>query len=432
MLGEKMKTIKISIGFMLLFGLCAVMGWNTAKYLFPNDPITVHAQVPTTCTLNGSFTGVAVSAQIDNRTLGCYQWRLSYNSTGFSAISIQVEQAPDAGGVPGSWAAFTGTTVVTDGSNPSTNTNSAIIGIHSAAAWVRINLVSKTGTGTIKYQFWGANSTSNVASSKGGATGATGATGAMGATGATGPVILSIAGIPLINPVLSRGFSSQVGAGDNDLITCPASTTCLISSPALFNSVVGSTGTSFYEVKHSGTYYRASSNISLTSLGNNQSFAAIYLQPGDIFSINITNTLLAPLLNISYSYLQFSTSSALKLPCLFGLSTGNNTIYTAAKTASIFSSSAPQFLFSGSSSSAVGYLWLVTDSGGTRTYSFNSVPFGGTVGLTNQITTAFTNTANTRTSLSTGMQSLNVGDFININVDTGSASDMACMSVVEN
>ena len=153
----------------------------------------VHAQAPVPCTIQGTFTASGTSAQIDNRRTGCYQWRVNYASTGFSVISIQLEEAPDAGGVPGTWAAFTGSSVVVDGSNPSTSTNSAIIGVHSAAAWVRLNLATATGTGQVTYQVWGANSTPNFNPPVGGSGGATGPTGATGATGnngsagATGP-----------------------------------------------------------------------------------------------------------------------------------------------------------------------------------------------------------------------------------------------------
>lgn len=146
----------------------------------------VHAQAPVPCTIQGTFTASGVSAQIDNRRTGCYQWRVNYASTGFSVISIQLEEAPDAGGVPGTWAAFTGSSVVVDGSNPSTSTNSAIIGVHSGAAWVRLNLATATGMGQVTYQVWGANSTPNFNTPVGGSGGATGPTGATGATGATG------------------------------------------------------------------------------------------------------------------------------------------------------------------------------------------------------------------------------------------------------
>lgn len=172
MKNQRFQTVSVVLFLLGCFGFAVLH-----DHVLDSDIQIVHAQPTGICTITGTYTATGVSVILDNRKSGCYQWRVSYNNTGFSALSIQLEQAPNANGVPGSWAAFTGATVVTDGANPSTNTNSAIIGIHSGAAFVRLRLVTVTGTGSISYQFWGANSTSNIASGATGSTGATGATG---------------------------------------------------------------------------------------------------------------------------------------------------------------------------------------------------------------------------------------------------------------
>jgi len=125
--------MKILIGFFLaavsLLGQCAA-----------NSPI---------------FTAAGdVSVTIDNRTKACYSWVFTYNSTGFSALSIQVEGAPDNNGVPGTWAALTAPALVS-GSNPSTDIAYAAMTLQVNPPWVRVKLVSKTGTGSIKYQLTG-------------------------------------------------------------------------------------------------------------------------------------------------------------------------------------------------------------------------------------------------------------------------------------
>ena len=125
-------------------------------------PDVAHAQSPVPCSVNGTFSTATTSAIVDNRRNGCYQLRLAYQSTGFSALSIQVEWAPDNnGGLPptSGWAAFAGS-AVSDGINPTTNTAAGIIGIHATGAWLRVNLASATGTGVLTYSFWCANSTS--------------------------------------------------------------------------------------------------------------------------------------------------------------------------------------------------------------------------------------------------------------------------------
>jgi hypothetical protein len=112
------------------------------------------AQVP--CSIQGTLTGAGASTVLTN-TNGCFNWRVSYTSTGFSALSVQLEGSPD--GV--TYSAFTGAQV-TDGSNPSTTTGAGVIGIHATAAYVELRLNSESGTGSISFHVWGANSSTPV------------------------------------------------------------------------------------------------------------------------------------------------------------------------------------------------------------------------------------------------------------------------------
>src|SRR5271166_2231651 len=60
-------------------------------FVVKNDlhrPISVHAQGPVPCQVSGTLTATGTSVVIDNRRTGCYQWRVTYSSTGFSALSI--------------------------------------------------------------------------------------------------------------------------------------------------------------------------------------------------------------------------------------------------------------------------------------------------------------------------------------------------------
>ncbi len=90
---------------------------------------------------------------------GVYEWRLTYKSSGFTAISLLVQSAPpDAGGVctAASWVAFAGTLVT--GVNPNTaitNDSSSFKGFEPC---VRVVLSSKVGTGTITGQLYGCRS----------------------------------------------------------------------------------------------------------------------------------------------------------------------------------------------------------------------------------------------------------------------------------
>lgn len=94
---------------------------------------------------------VGVSATIDNRTKMCSQWVVTYNSTGFSAISIELDSALDVSGAPGAFGVMPGTVLTGTNctTNPCTITGEGQFLINNYAPWVRLNFVSKTGTGSL-------------------------------------------------------------------------------------------------------------------------------------------------------------------------------------------------------------------------------------------------------------------------------------------
>jgi len=87
-----------------------------------------------------------------NNINGVYEWRFNYKSTGFSALSVVVQSAPDNAGAPGTWVTFAGTVV---GSNPNTATTQASSNFIGFFPWVRVLLSSVTGSGTITGQLYG-------------------------------------------------------------------------------------------------------------------------------------------------------------------------------------------------------------------------------------------------------------------------------------
>jgi len=117
----------------------------------------------TDCVLrNQTFTANGNSQVIDNRpntvsgrqTGGCSSWTVAYTAPStVSALSITLQGAPDNAGTPGAYTTL-GTAVV--GSNPSTTTAQASFQvINGFAAWVRVNLASYAGSGTIQVSVWG-------------------------------------------------------------------------------------------------------------------------------------------------------------------------------------------------------------------------------------------------------------------------------------
>ena len=80
---------------------------------------------------------------------------LTYNNSGFSPVSIQVESAANNGGSPGSYSAgFPNGTVVT-GTNPLTSTTAGFVVIQGYNAWVQVNLSTATGSGVIPGALYG-------------------------------------------------------------------------------------------------------------------------------------------------------------------------------------------------------------------------------------------------------------------------------------
>jgi len=110
------------------------------------------AQTPN-CQINfGPYTIPTTTPFSDNRVTNCAYWVMTYQVTGFTAISLQFESATGAS-VPGAFGAYSGT--VTTGVNPSvsvacgTPSNCTAV-FTGAVGWYRVNLISATGSGTVK------------------------------------------------------------------------------------------------------------------------------------------------------------------------------------------------------------------------------------------------------------------------------------------
>lgn len=128
-----------------------------------------HAQNPSViqpnCQIGFSFTAPGRSSPFQNitpagvATKACTSWTLVYSSTGFSALSIEIDSAPDAGaspGVsPGSWTVWPAAQVAAGQVIPSTVTTSAGVTVFGFFPWISVNLNSATGTGTISGFLYG-------------------------------------------------------------------------------------------------------------------------------------------------------------------------------------------------------------------------------------------------------------------------------------
>ena len=105
-----------------------------------------------TFTASGQFTPSSVVNCTHNLS-GIVQWTMSYQSQGFSGVSIVVQSAPDVAGAPGSWGTFSGT--VTTGTNPLTSTAGGYVQLKGYNPWNRVFLTTATGVGTITGTLYG-------------------------------------------------------------------------------------------------------------------------------------------------------------------------------------------------------------------------------------------------------------------------------------
>lgn len=99
------------------------------------------------CQIFFSFSSAGNSGQHDNRWVGCTTWTVTYTSSGFTALSLTVQSAPDASGTPGAWVAWAGT--ILSGVNPNTAITQATAELTGYYPWVRVNLAGLTGAGTV-------------------------------------------------------------------------------------------------------------------------------------------------------------------------------------------------------------------------------------------------------------------------------------------
>lgn len=168
-------------GFLMVAIVAAFFAVTSELVFLPNGP-TIHAQSASSmCYQGSSFAGTAAGIVLDNRlttTPGCIQWRFAYYSTGFSALSIQVEGAPDNNGAAGSFVVISSPSI---GTNPDTDLNGRIQ-LETYYPWIRVSVTSATGAGNIAYTLNGYNGTV-VRNGQRGAAGPIGPTGATGATG---------------------------------------------------------------------------------------------------------------------------------------------------------------------------------------------------------------------------------------------------------
>jgi hypothetical protein len=120
---------------------------------------SARCQVTTTqCNLTGAsnnfltFAAAGRSQPYDNRNLFCSNWTLQWwASSSITTLSIEIDQAQDINGAPGTWQRATtqaGSVLITGG-NPSTSSSGITI-IQTYAPWISVQMNSLS-SGTVNY-----------------------------------------------------------------------------------------------------------------------------------------------------------------------------------------------------------------------------------------------------------------------------------------
>ncbi len=101
-------------------------------------------------TFTAATTNLPSGNGFDNRQQGCKTWSIVYFNSGFSAVSVLFQSAPNNNGTAGSWGTgFPVQQTVVTGSNPGTNTTGGFLWIVGQNAFTRVQLTSATGSGVV-------------------------------------------------------------------------------------------------------------------------------------------------------------------------------------------------------------------------------------------------------------------------------------------
>jgi hypothetical protein len=200
--------------------------------------------------------------------------------------------------------------------------------------------------------------------------------------------------------------------GNTDLYTVPAGKRAVFGG-FIFNTS-GGTLTAQPQYKISGTYVALSSPT--TSITNNTAttFLAFNTLPiaeaGDVISFGTTGVM-----QVFGVIITFNNTEGLLSPRLTTFTTGDNTLFTCP-------ASTTCFITNGGGGGNAPYR-TANNSGGTRTYHMNAVLSGQSPTATNQLGAAFTTTnANSTAASFVSLIGLGPGDFLNVNVDAGTAT----------
>lgn len=116
--------------FSLLFVLLAALAWS--------QDCTQNVRLP-------DAGGSGVGASFANLAKGCSHWVFEYSSTGVVGVTVQVETAPDAGGVPGVWSVVPSSGVLIGAFPVISDEQGGAVVFDVWAPWIRVNMTAGAG-----------------------------------------------------------------------------------------------------------------------------------------------------------------------------------------------------------------------------------------------------------------------------------------------
>jgi len=230
-------------------------------------------------------------------------------------------------------------------------------------------------------------------------------------------------GIPLTGVKYVSISGSNLPTGDNDLYTVPSGKRVAWIMCGVLNISAGNIPC-FATINIGGTYYRLTSTVTPSS-GAAQVLSQIgYIaEAGEKLSINTTTT---NGLNVYARLIEFDDSCAVKTAKLTSLTGGADTVYTcpASTTALVLDSNMSW------NTATLTSLYYVNSSGGLRTVIWYVVKSGQSVGSGYQSTPSNA-VSDVSRSIGAFGGCLGAGDFIAIDSDAATATQMAWVSVME-
>jgi len=239
---------------------------------------------------------------------------------------------------------------------------------------------------------------------------------------------LNIGGIVLTGVRTFTLRGSLLPIGTNDLATTGGINTvpvgkrwAVLSLQAYNTGAVGTVNVALALKSVAAAYYQLQTVVAVNAASalTSNTAISIILEAGEGIAAVVTTT--ANQLNTNVAVIEFDATCRLFSPRKLGVVTGANTIYTVPPG---FSAT----MLSNTRGQTNCDMRFSADTGGTRTVQVHFVPNGGSVGAATQIAVSST-TAGVTSSYSLGVGA-EPGDFVNLSVSLGAATQIAWLNAV--